>query len=128
MLTESPDGQTLAAADPYTLWLVPAGGGEPTVRFRPQSQNFGQITAVAWSRDGRSLVIGLSRQGARAPELIRLPVADGAPQQLVIDTPLGDVAWFRSLHLHPTTEGVIAATPWGWRGEVWRLSNFLPRP
>ena len=128
MLAESPDGRTLAAADPQTLWLIPTAGGEATVRFRPAAQKLGSLTAVAWARDGRSLVFAVSRQGARAPEAYRLPIDEGAPAAIEVNTPLEDVAWFRSLHMHPTTDGVIAVTPWGWRGEVWRLSNFLPRP
>ncbi|HEX9759941.1 MAG TPA: protein kinase, partial [Candidatus Acidoferrales bacterium] len=71
----SPDGQHLAFArmiayGHYTIELIPVGGGESRTLFRYD----GTLGRLAWSPDGRSIIVGTG------DGLQRIPVENGRPE------------------------------------------------
>jgi len=105
-LVLSPDGSQLAFATAATLWIVPAGGGEPREVFRLPD---GDIGGLAWTPDGAFLVF------AAGERLWRIPVRGGKPQDLGVET--GRAAEFS---LHPDGRR-IAFTAGRTQSQVWVL-------
>jgi Tol biopolymer transport system component len=108
-----------------TLWVVPATGGEPRVLFRStQSRPFHRGTPLAWTPDGRHVILGRSAQaahpGGKGDELWKIPVEGGEPRKLgVSPTPI------RHLRVHPDGKRVAFQSSTR-KVEVWVMENFLP--
>jgi Tol biopolymer transport system component len=77
----SPDGQSVAfiralASGVNDVYVAPAAGGE----VRRVTYDNRYVVALAWTRDGRSLVFSSERRGATT--LWRVPAAGGTPERL----------------------------------------------
>jgi Tol biopolymer transport system component/tRNA A-37 threonylcarbamoyl transferase component Bud32 len=88
----SPDGGRLAVirlGDAIGVYLVSTATGTATPLLSGQHEWFG---SVAWSADGRFLILSANQQGVR--HLWKLPVAGGALEQLAV---AGEDAYFPSV-------------------------------
>ena len=132
----SPDGRWMAFTTDVglpadkdeipTLWVVPASGGESRVLFRStQSRPFGRKTALAWTPDGRHVIVGRGvpegdSNDTGAGELWKIPVEGGEPRRLGV-TP----ASIRHLRVHPDGKRIAFQSNTR-KVEVWVMENFLP--
>ena len=116
--TVSRDGRQLAfVVMDQGLYLMPASGGEAREILRaPNVHGPGRL---AWTADGRQVLVVRSTGSPGQTELWRVPVAGGEPQK--IDLPAGLA--FPSFH----PDGRRLAFTGGRAGqkEVWVLENFL---
>jgi Tol biopolymer transport system component len=90
----SPDGESLAVirwGRGIGIHLLSVATGATTTLLSGQEEWIG---GVAWSADGRSLILSANRQGVR--HLWRLPVAGGELEQLAV---AGDNAYYPSVSL-----------------------------
>lgn len=105
-LALSPDGRQIAlavqahGAEPPTLNIMPAAGGEPRELYRPKAPaDFGWNT-LAWTPDGKYLVFGIVPNGSTASrqrtDLWEVSVEGGQAQKL--DLTMDQV---RQLRIHP---------------------------
>jgi serine/threonine protein kinase/Tol biopolymer transport system component len=88
----SPDGSTLAVvrlSQGIGVHLVSLATGADTALLTGQQEWFG---GIAWSTDGRHLILSANQQGAR--RLWKLPVAGGGLEQLAI---AGEDSYFPSV-------------------------------
>jgi serine/threonine protein kinase len=88
----SPDGRTLAVIrleERIAVHLLSLATGADTALLSGQREWFG---GVAWSADGRSLILSANQQGVR--HLWRLPVAGGGLEQLAL---AGDDSYYPSV-------------------------------
>jgi len=127
-LKVSPDSKILALRVPVdgnqwtALRLAPAAGGEwrELCRF-PKSETDGSWQ-LAWTPDGRNLLMVRRTGKDGIPELWRIPIAGGEPQRTGLS-----MEGMGSFSLHP--DGRRIAFDSGRRGgspnELWVLENFL---
>ena len=129
-LIVSPDGKYLLLRLPVdenqwtALRLVPATGGEwhELCRF-PMSEFSAASYDLAWTSDGRNVLIVRRTGKEGTPELWRIPVAGGEPQKTGLS--MEDM---RLVAPHPDGRRIALDTgrPDDPLGEVWVLENFLP--
>lgn len=91
----SPDDKLIAfsrwtSADVADAFVVPAAGGQP----RRITHDNALLAGLAWTADGRELVISSTRVGALGSALWRVRVADGAIRLVAVPSPF---AWQPSL-------------------------------
>ncbi|MDA2925000.1 hypothetical protein MYX65_10180 [Acidobacteria bacterium AH-259-L09] len=126
-LALSPDGRRLAFLvgrdvpyRPTTLKVMRATGGEPQELFRVQRPEFIDLRMLAWTPDGRYLLVGKRSLGALSKrELWRIPGEGGKPQKLEFE-----MEHLSGLRVHPDGRR-IAFTALG-QQELWAMENFLP--
>lgn len=126
-LAVSPDGRYLAfrstADDSWAaLWSVPTSGGalRELGRFR-HSELMGP-DELAWTRDGRAVLM-MRRTGKDGiPELWRIPAAGGEPQRTGLS-----MERMGHFSVHPDGRRIAFGTGRGRRqaNELWVLENFL---
>jgi len=86
-LTVSPDGRYLAFRSPVdeaqwtALRLVPAAGGELRELGRFRQSETARSTDLAWTPDGRNVLMVRDSGERGKPELWRIPIAGGEPQR-----------------------------------------------
>jgi Tol biopolymer transport system component len=123
----SPDGRYIAArsSDPSTksstVLVFPIAGGEPRelLRVNPP-QHFGFF--VPWTPDGQGVIVSKFRDDSDRGELWLVPVADGQPRKLDLDT---RILQNMPIRVHPDGRQ-IAYMAGEHKLEVWVLENFLP--
>ncbi len=92
----SPDGQQLAYVSGGAVWLLPVhGASDPEIAGPPRRitepiPTWGQAYDIAWSRDGRWLVLDVEERPLQGPanETIYLvPSAGGEPRKVSLEPP-----------------------------------------
>jgi len=130
-LAASPDGRYLTFRSPVdeTQWtalrLLPATGGELRELCRFRQSETDDFTELAWTPDGRNVLIVRRTGKDGISELWRIPIAGGEPQRTGLSMEsMGIVA--------PHPDGRRIAFESGNRSgepnELWVLENFLPKP
>ena len=128
-IVPSPDGKWIAtaAADSATretrVLLLPVEGGVTrTIMQAPSAGGFA-VAPVAWTRDGKALII--SKVSPTAPEssdLWVVAVGGGEPRKLDVVLPERS-----AISLHPDGRQLAFNSRDRRTTEVWVLENFLPR-
>ena len=128
----SPDGRWIATTvGDKAVWLFPVGEGEPREVFRAQAyEPQGIARYVAWTPDGRSVLISVNRnlgdaaatrrdgvEGGR--DLLLVPVTGGQSRKIHVDAQCCEVK------IHPDGKQIAFLSGEG-KSEVWVLENFLP--
>ena len=122
----SPDGKQLAVITSDTVTkaslclLVPVVGGPAKEILRVNQPQSLQSNLVAWSGDGRAVIV--RRQSAAGSELLLVPVSGASPVKLEVDASEITVP---TISVHPDGKQ-LAYTAGGDSTEVWVLENFLP--
>ncbi len=111
----SPDGKWLAfrrraASSVGDVWIAPVNGGEPRQVTRDQTG----IAGLAWSRDGKSLIVSSQRQSGLV-RLWRFPLSGAAPVCLT------DAALSASLPAVNPRDGQIAFVSRFLNTNIWRI-------
>ena len=118
----SPDGKWLAfrrrtASAVGDAWIVPVNGGEA----RQITNDRTGIAGVAWSRDGRSLIVSSQRQSGLV-RLWRFPLGGGAPVCLT------DAALSASFPAVSSRDGQIAFASRYFNSNIWRIDLVGKEP
>ena len=128
----SPDGRWIATTvGDKSLWLFPVFEGEARELFRGKAyEPQGIARYVAWTPDGRSVLISVDRklgdaaatrrdvvEGGR--DLLLVPVTGGQPRKIHVDALCCEVK------IHPDGKQIAFLSGEG-KSEVWVLENFLP--
>ncbi len=116
-LTLSPDGQQLAFESDNKLMVLAVTGGEPK-ELTPVKK----LSTIAWTRDSKYILYGLTRDKDYTVDLWRIPAEGGEPKKLNLAMPA-----LMHLGTHPDGQRIVfTAQSRPFKAEIWVMENFLP--
>jgi Tol biopolymer transport system component len=127
-LAVSPDGKNLAFRSPVVgeakwtaLRLAPATGGELRELYRFRQSETSNNDELAWTPDGRHVLLARGTGKDGMPEMWRIPVGGGEPERTGLS-----MAGMRTVAAHPDGRRIAfdGRTSSGAPGEVWVLENL----
>jgi Tol biopolymer transport system component len=117
----SPDGLSLSIMSQGLLSTMPTSGGPLREIYR-----FGErhCEGPVWTPDGKSMVFMCMQPGKSTWVLCRIPATGGTIQELGLEVNVSG-----KISLHPDGQRIAYAVrdPSDTAGDVWVMSNFLPK-